>query len=183
MSDLAKPLAYVSLGSNLGDRAANLLLGLRGMMEAGLPVTRLSSIYESEPVETFAQPDFLNMVAELDVTRLPEPEQMMARLLRIEYLLGRTRQLARGPRIIDLDLLLFAERTSNTELLKLPHPRMHLRRFVLQPLAELAPLLVHPTLHQTIGSLLEKVDDQSEVRRWKANGDGETRRRGDAAKG
>ncbi|MDQ3473509.1 MAG: 2-amino-4-hydroxy-6-hydroxymethyldihydropteridine diphosphokinase [Acidobacteriota bacterium] len=160
-----KALAYVSLGSNLGDRAGNLLLGIRGMMEAGLPVTRLSSIYESEPVETFAQPYFLNMVVELGGD-LPEPNQLMARLLRVEYLLGRARAVARGPRVIDLDLLLCADHTSDTELLTLPHPRMHLRRFVLQPLAELAPSLVHPTLQQTIATLLEDLDDQSAVKRW-----------------
>lgn len=166
-------VAYVSLGSNLGDRAGNLLLGIRGMLEAGLPVTRLSSIYESEPVDTFGQPDFLNMVAEVG-GNLPKPDQMMARLLRVEYLLGRTREVAKGPRVIDLDLLLFGNHTSATELLTLPHPRMHLRRFVLQPLAELAPSLIHPTLKQTIATLLENLDDQSKVKRW---------RRGDAEKG
>ena len=167
MPSSPKAPAYVSLGSNLGDRAGNLLLGIRGMMEAGLSVTRLSSIYESEPVDTVAQPDFLNMVAELG-GNLPKPDQMMARLLRVEYLLGRTREVARGPRVIDLDLLLFGDQTSATELLTLPHPRMHLRRFVLQPLAELAPLLVHPTFKQTIATLLENLDDQSEVKRWVA---------------
>ncbi len=167
MGSSSKALAYVSLGSNLGDRAGNLLLGIRGMMEAGLHITRLSSIYESEPVDTFAQPDFLNMVAELS-GGLPKPNQMMGRLLRIEYLLGRTREVARGPRVIDLDLLLFGDHTSATELLTLPHPRMHLRRFVLQPLAELAPSLIHPTLQQTIATLLENLDDQSLVRKWRA---------------
>ena len=182
MVDTPKAVAYVSLGSNLGDRAGNLLLGIRGMMEAGLPVRRLSRIYESEPVDTFAQPDFLNMVAELGGA-LPKPDQVMARLLKIEYLLGRTREVARGPRVIDLDLLLFADHTSATELLTLPHPRMHLRRFVLQPLAELAPSLIHPTLQQTIATLLENLDDQSEVKRWRATGERVTRRRGDAATG
>ncbi|MGI8917956.1 MAG: 2-amino-4-hydroxy-6-hydroxymethyldihydropteridine diphosphokinase [Pyrinomonadaceae bacterium] len=167
MTGSSKALAYVSLGSNLGDRACNLLLGIRGIMEAGLPVTRLSSIYESEPVETFAQPHFLNMVAELGGNRA-QPDQMMARLLRVEFLLGRTRTVARGPRVIDLDLLLFGDHTSTTELLTLPHPRMHLRRFVLEPLAELAPALVHPTLQQTIASLLENLDDRSQVKRWPA---------------
>ena len=158
--------AYISLGSNLGDRAGNLLLGIRGMIDAGLPIARLSNIYESEPIETFAQPYFLNMVAEVRGDNLPEPVQMMARLLRVEYGLGRRRESTKGPRVIDLDLLLFADHTSASEVLTLPHPRMHLRRFVLQPLAELAPTLVHPTLQQTIATLLEKLDDQSEVRRW-----------------
>jgi 2-amino-4-hydroxy-6-hydroxymethyldihydropteridine diphosphokinase len=161
-----KAYSYVSLGSNLGDRAANLLAGVRGMMDAGLPVTRVSHIYESEPVETFAQPYFLNMVAEISGDNLPQPEQVLARLLRVEYSLGRKREVSKGPRVIDLDLLLYAKETSATEFLMLPHPRMHLRRFVLQPLAELAPLLVHPRLNLTIAALLEKVDDTSEVRRW-----------------
>lgn len=177
MSPSPKALAYISLGSNLGDRAGNLLLGVRGMMDAGLSVVRLSSIYESEPVETFAQPYFLNMVAE--VGSLPNPEQMMARLLRVEYALGRRREATKGPRVIDLDILLFADHTSATALLTLPHPRMHLRRFVLQPLAELAPTLVHPTLHQTIATLLENVDDQSQVKHWVPNLEGEKRRRGE----
>ena len=158
--------AYISLGSNLGDRAGYLLLGVRGMMDAGLPVKRLSSIYESEPLETFTQPYFLNMVAELEGIKLPEPEQMMARLLRIEYALGRKRETAKGPRVIDLDLLLYEDRTNSSELLQLPHPRLHLRRFVLEPLAELEPDLIHPSLGETIRALLEKLDDSSNVQRW-----------------
>ena len=183
MSDSPKALAYVSLGSNLGDRAGNLLLGIRGMMQAGLTVTRLSNIYESEPVETFAQPYFLNMVAELGGNTLPDPEQMMARLLRVEYALGRRRAAAKGPRVVDLDLLLFADYTSATEILTLPHPRMHLRRFVLLPLAELVPDLVHPTLQQTIATLLHNLADQSEVKQWVPNAEAETGRWGDGVKG
>jgi 2-amino-4-hydroxy-6-hydroxymethyldihydropteridine diphosphokinase len=160
--------AYVSLGSNLGDRAGNLLLAVRGMMEAGLEVTRLSAIHETEAVETFAQPAFLNMVAELRGNTLPAPEQVMARLLRIEYALGRTREVSMGPRTIDLDLLLYRDELRSTQFLTLPHPRLHQRRFVLVPLAELAPRLPHPTLHRTIGELLSDVDDKSEVRRWRS---------------
>jgi 2-amino-4-hydroxy-6-hydroxymethyldihydropteridine diphosphokinase len=158
--------AYVSLGSNLGDRAGNLLLGIRGMLEAGLEVTRLSQIYETEPVETFAQPAFLNMVAELRSETLPPPEEVMERLLRVEQSLGRTRDLAKGPRSIDLDLLLYGDQISDTQLLTLPHPRFHRRRFVLVPLAELAPHLVHPTLKKTISELLEALEDNSEVKPW-----------------
>ncbi len=88
--------AYISLGSNLGDRAGNLLLAVRGMMHAALSVTCLSSIYETEPISEFEQPPFLNMVAELG-NPLPAPEQVMARLLRIEYALGRTREVKDGP--------------------------------------------------------------------------------------
>jgi len=157
--------AYISLGSNLGDRGGNLLLAVRGMMEAALCVGRLSSIYETEPVSDFDQGPFLNMVAEVG-NPLPTPEQVMARLLRIEYLLGRTREVKDGPRTIDLDLLLYAEVQSHTEFLMLPHPRMHERRFVLEPLVEIAPHAHHPTLNCTAAELLESVNDHSAVKRW-----------------
>ena len=121
--------AYVALGSNLGDRAGNLLLAVRGMMEAALVVTRVSSIYETEAISEVEQPPFLNMVAEIG-NPLPAPEQVMARLLRIEWLLGRTREVKGGPRTIDLDLLLYGEVESKTEFLMLPHPRMHARRWI-----------------------------------------------------
>jgi 2-amino-4-hydroxy-6-hydroxymethyldihydropteridine diphosphokinase len=160
--------AYVGLGSNLGDRAGNLLLAIRGMLDAGLEVNRLSRVYETEPVETFAQPNYLNMVAELRGNNLPEPEEVMARLMRVEQSRGRTRELPMAPRTIDLDLLLYGNETSNTDYLTLPHPRFHLRKFVLVPLAELTPRLVHPVLHKTIAELLESVTDNSEVRLWTA---------------
>lgn len=159
--------AYVSLGSNLGDRAGNLLLGVRGMLDAGLEVTRLSHIYETEPVETFSQPLFLNQVAELRGSTLPPPETVMARLLRVEYALGRRREVDKGPRSIDLDLLIYPGYTGVTQFLTLPHPRLHARRFVLEPLMELAPQLIHPVLNKTIGELLAVVNDQALVTRWK----------------
>jgi len=159
--------AYVSLGSNLGDRAGYLLLAVRGMLAAGLEVIRLSSIYETEPVDNLNQPRFLNLVAELRGSTLPAAEQVMARLLRVEYALGRTREVLLGPRTIDLDLLLCKDAQSNTEFLRLPHPRMHLRRFVLVPLSELVPRLIHPTLHLTIQELCEQSEDTSQVRLWK----------------
>src|SRR6267154_1593105 len=157
--------AYISLGSNLGDRAGNLLLAARGMMEAALCIHRLSSIYETEPVGDIDQPAFLNMVVEVGDS-LPTPQQVMARLLRIEWLLGRTREVKDGPRTIDLDLLLYGEVESQTEFLMLPHPRLHERRFVLEPLVEIAPHLVHPTLKCSAAELLEKLEDKSAVKRW-----------------
>jgi 2-amino-4-hydroxy-6-hydroxymethyldihydropteridine diphosphokinase len=159
--------AYISMGSNLGDRAGNLLLAVRGMMHASLSVTCLSSIYETEPVSEVAQPSFLNMVAEIG-NPLPAPEQLMARLLRIEFALGRIRDIKDGPRTVDLDLLMFGEVLSSTQYLTLPHPRLHERRFVLEPLAEIAPRLVHPTLHRTMAELLESLQDKSQVKRWAA---------------
>jgi len=158
--------AYVGLGSNLGDRAGYLLLAVRGMLDAGLDVIRLSSIYETEPVEYENQPAFLNMVAELRGSTLPSPEQMMARLLRIEYALGRTRDIHMGPRTIDLDLLIFKDQELESEFLMLPHPRLAQRRFVLVPLSELVPGLVHPVLQKPISELLAQTKDRSTVTRW-----------------
>jgi len=160
--------AYISLGSNLGDRAGNLLLGIRGMLDANLEVIRLSRIYETEPVETFAQPAFLNMVAELRGSTLPRPDELLTRLRRIEYALGRTREAGVAPRTIDLDLLFYANETSDTPFLTLPHPRLHRRRFVLVPLNELAPALVHPELDKTVAQLLEALEDNSQVKLWRA---------------
>jgi 2-amino-4-hydroxy-6-hydroxymethyldihydropteridine diphosphokinase len=159
--------AYVGLGSNLGDRAGYLLLAVRGMLDAGLDVIRLSSVYETAPVENENQPAFLNMVAELRGSTLPSPEQLLARLLRIEYALGRTREVPLGPRTIDLDLLLVKEEQLNTQFLTLPHPRLHLRRFVLVPLNELVPDLVHPVLKKPVRELLAHADDKAKVLRWK----------------
>jgi 2-amino-4-hydroxy-6-hydroxymethyldihydropteridine diphosphokinase len=160
--------AYVGLGSNLGERAGYLLLAVRGMLDAGLDVIRLSSIYETEPVEYENQPTFLNMVAELRGSTLPSPEQMMARLLRIEYALGRTRDIHMGPRTIDLDLLIFKDQQQESEYLTVPHPRLAQRRFVLVPLNELVPGLVHPLLQKPISELLAQTKDRSTVTRWTA---------------
>ena len=159
--------AYVGLGSNLGDRAAYLLLAIRGMLDAGLDVIRLSSIYETEPVEYEDQPRFLNMVAELRGSTLPSPDQTLARLLRIEYALGRKRDIRLGPRTIDLDLLIFKEQRVDTEFLTLPHPRLESRRFVLVPLNELVPNLVNPALEKSVAELLAETKDRSTVVRWK----------------
>src|ERR1051325_4131619 len=138
-SDVEPLRAYVGMGSNLGDRAGNLLLGVRGMMSASLRVTRLSSVYETEPVGVSdAQPAYLNAVAELGPP-LPPPEELLARLLKIEYALGRRRTRANAARTLDLDLLLYGDAVLSTPLVTLPHPRIAQRRFVLTPLRELAP--------------------------------------------
>ena len=172
MRDSSQPGIYIGLGSNLGDRAGNLLLALRGMCDAGMRVARLSSVYETEPVGvTPEQPLFLNMVAELALDdgaehAPPSPEQLLARLLRIEYQLGRRRDVPLAPRTIDLDLLLYGDALSGTEYLTLPHPRLHLRRFVLVPLCELAPRALHPILGRSFAALLSELSDASAVARW-----------------
>ena len=158
--------AYVGMGSNLGDRAGNLLLGARGMLAAGLRVLRISSVYETEPVGVSdEQPAYLNAVAELGPP-LPPPEELLARLLKIEYALGRRRTRANAARTLDLDLLLHGGARSDTPLLTLPHPRMHQRRFVLAPLCELAPGARHPALNMTFAELLAESDDRPRVKLW-----------------
>jgi 2-amino-4-hydroxy-6-hydroxymethyldihydropteridine diphosphokinase len=166
-SDSDSARAYVGMGSNLGDRAGNLLLGVRGMMSAGLRVLRLSSVYETEPVGVSdEQPAYLNAVAELGPP-LPPPEELLARLLKIEYALGRRRTHANAARTLDLDLLLHGHARTDTPLLTLPHPRMHQRRFVLKPLCELAPDARHPVLNETFARLLADTGDRSRVKLWK----------------
>ncbi len=159
--------AYVSLGSNLGDRAGNLLLAVRGLFEASFTVHKLSAIYETEPfgVGDEKHEMFLNMVAEIHVKSV-SASQMMARMLRIEYLLGRRDKNLKKPRTVDLDLLLFGSYQCDTEFLKLPHPRMHERRFVLAPLGEITPHLVHPVLQKNIRELINECGDFSIVKRW-----------------
>lgn len=160
--------SYIGLGSNLGDRAGNLLLAVRGLMEASFFVYKLSGIYETEPVGIDTDKKFLNMVAEIRVTNIT-PNQMMARLLRIEYLLGRTDKSQKKPRTVDLDILFFGDVRMESEFLTLPHPRLHLRKFVLKPLSKIAPNFVHPILQREIIDLLEACEDKSDVIRWQPN--------------
>lgn len=160
--------AYIGIGSNLGDRAGNLLLAVRGLMEASFHVTKLSAVYETEPVGIQSETLFLNMVAEIRAAGIT-PSQVMARMLRIEYLLGRREKSEKKPRTIDLDLLFYGHERTDTPFLTLPHPRLHLRNFVLVPLAEIAPNFVHPILNKDIRTLLAESPDTSRVTRWNPN--------------
>lgn len=168
--DADHTLAYISLGSNLGDRAGNLLLALRGLIEADLVVRRLSTIYETEPLDMNTDLKFLNMVAEVQVGEA-SPTQLMARLLRIEYSLGRGEKHAgpKEPRTIDLDIIFFGSLKLESDFVTIPHPRMHLRKFVLRPLVELIPNFVHPVLKAEIVELLAASDDISAAHRWSPN--------------
>lgn len=166
MPDTETVTAYISLGSNLGDRAGNLLLAVRGLMEASFQVTKLSAIYETEPVGLdYEAPAFLNMVAEVRANGIT-PTQMLARMLRIEYLLGRTSKSQNKPRTVDLDLLFYEKHNMDTPFLTVPHPRAHLRRFVLVPMNEVCHSYVHPLLHKDMGTLLAECPDHSHVARW-----------------
>jgi 2-amino-4-hydroxy-6-hydroxymethyldihydropteridine diphosphokinase len=147
-------LAYIALGANLGDRARNIQAALH-LLESlpGIRVTKVSSLLENPAVGGPADsPPFLNAVAQIETTL--EPRQLLQRLLDIEHELGRERNLKWEPRQIDLDLLLFGEVVISQPHLVIPHPRMHERRFVLEPLAEIAPKAWHPVLKRTIADLL-----------------------------
>ena len=149
---------YIALGSNLGDRAGNLSAAREKIQSPHLKITRASSIYETEPRGLLDQPWFLNQVVEAETTLFPR--QLLARLLKIEHDMGRQRVIANGPRVIDLDILLFGSVMIHAAGLEIPHPRMAERRFVLEPLSELAPALRHPRSGQTIREMLAKTMDQ-----------------------
>ena len=157
-------LIYLSLGSNLGDRAANLESAIAALPEIGVRVLRRSALYETEPVDFLAQPWFLNCVVEAE-TSLP-PELLLAALQGIERQMGSRKLVARGPRLIDLDVLFYDSAVLRTAEIEIPHPRMAERRFVLVPLAELAPELRHPVFQSTIAELLRTTRDTSVVRVW-----------------
>ena len=155
-------LVYLSLGSNVGDRELQLRDALRRLAVNGR-VVAVSSFYETEPVEFTDQAWFLNCVVGLETTETPE--QLMMALLQIEQQMGRRRIQKKGPRTIDIDILLFDEAIVDSPALTIPHPAMHQRRFVLEPLAEIAPEVRHPVLEKTIRELLEALPAGQIVRR------------------
>jgi 2-amino-4-hydroxy-6-hydroxymethyldihydropteridine diphosphokinase len=154
--------AYLSMGSNLGDRIANLREGLRLLERAGAVPRRVSSFFETEPVGYRTQPWFLNLALEIE-TLMP-PEDLLRCCQRIELARGRRRPFPGGPRTLDLDILLYGDRVLEGPALTIPHPRMVERRFVLEPLAEIAPEVFHPLLRKSVFVLLRSCPDPSAVR-------------------
>jgi 2-amino-4-hydroxy-6-hydroxymethyldihydropteridine diphosphokinase len=155
--------AHIALGSNLGDRAANLRTALEMLAQtAGISITAVSAIYETAPVGGPEQDHYLNACAALD-TELT-PTRLLLMMLDIEEKIGRVRKVRWGPRIIDLDLLLYGEIMMNTPLLELPHPRMSERDFVLIPLADIAPDQIIPGLNQTVALTLAGRPKNEEVK-------------------
>jgi 2-amino-4-hydroxy-6-hydroxymethyldihydropteridine diphosphokinase len=145
---------YIGIGSNLGDRHKNCLRAIELLKQNGLLATRQSSMYETEPWGLTGQPEFVNMAVETETELAPEP--LLALLKKIEKDMGRRDTVRWGPRIIDLDILLYDDIIMNTDALTIPHPLMHEREFVLRPLSEIAEEKVHPVLKKRIGELLKE---------------------------
>jgi 2-amino-4-hydroxy-6-hydroxymethyldihydropteridine diphosphokinase len=160
-------IAYIGLGSNLGDKKANCRRAIELLAKSG-HVVRSSSLYCTEPIGNTDQDDFVNAVVELE-TVLP-PDVLLKECRSIEQELGRVRTVHWGPRTIDVDILLYGTAMIETPELTIPHPQLHTRRFVLVPLCEIAPLAFHPKLHRTASDLLAGIHDHQRVLRCDENG-------------
>lgn len=149
-------LAYIGLGSNLGNREMTLAASIERLINSSkVNVTKISDLYETKPVGGPPQPDFLNAVLEMNTSL--QPEELLVRLQEIERYLGRKRKIKWEPRTIDMDILLYEDSVIDSADLKIPHPLMHTRRFVLLPMSQIAPDLRHPTFNKTIIELLDEL--------------------------
>jgi 2-amino-4-hydroxy-6-hydroxymethyldihydropteridine diphosphokinase len=162
-------LVYLALGSNVGNREENLREAQRRLRQLGITLKRSSSIYETAPVDYLDQAWFLNSALEAE-TDLPAHE-LLRRMREIESAMGSKKPFAKGPRLIDLDILLYGDETIATPELQVPHPRMLERLFVLVPLAEIAPTYRHPSWPSTVAELLQKTSERSEVRKHSRKSD------------
>ena len=152
---------YLALGSNLGDRLGHLKAGLSGLDAHGISILRSASVYSTQPKEILSQPWFLNTAVEVETEF--EPEDLLRVCLEIENSSQRLRGLPDGPRTLDIDILLFDDRVVESPVLEIPHPRYAERRFVLEPLSEIASDQMDPVRNQTVSRLLEAVQDASTV--------------------
>ena len=154
------PTAHIALGSNLGDREANMRRALDELgRSAGVQALRASTLHETEPVGP-AQPRYLNAAAEIETTLTPR--ELLAVCQEIEFALGRVKTVKWGPRTIDLDIVLYSEQIVREPDLEIPHPLMHERAFVLEPLAEIAPEAIHPVLGKTVAELFYDLRSRQE---------------------
>jgi len=158
-------VVYLSLGSNLGDREANLRNAIERLRGVGNPVA-ISSFYETEPIDVVSQPWFLNCAVKLDTEKMPR--QLITAILSLEQEMGRQRKQQKAPRTIDIDILLFGSSIIEIPSLTIPHPRMHERRFVLEPLAEIAHDARHPVFKRTIRELREALPPGQTVKKFVA---------------
>jgi len=153
--------AFLSLGSNLGNKVENLKRACEKLTLKGVQVQRASLLYHTEPVDYEDQGWFLNQVVQ--VGTLSEALQLLGFCLEVETELGRERTIPKGPRLIDIDVLLYDQIILNLPMVQIPHPRMHLRRFVLEPLVTIAPDVIHPAFQKTVSRLLKECRDPAQV--------------------
>lgn len=162
---MAETAVYLSIGSNIGDREKNLETAIAALADVKVHVTRVSSFYETEPVDVREQPWFLNCAVQGETT-VPALD-LLHSLRGIESQMGSKKLVPKGPRLIDIDILLYGDETIDTPELQVPHPRMVSRKFVLVPLVEITPDLKHPSWSGTAAQVLAKVSDSSEIRRFR----------------